>query len=210
MTTLDEKYNQICETRSDINEHLPTLYKYSKECESILELGVRSAVSTFAFLKGLVDNNSKRKTLISCDMNNINDQSNINYINTFTKQYNIDYTFLLKNDLDINIPNEVSEVDITFIDTWYVYGHLKRELKKFAPITKKYIIMHDTELDKERGETIRCNWNAQDQSKKSGIPVEEILLGLEPAINEFLQSNPKWIRHETFQNNNGLTILKKI
>lgn len=65
MTTLDEKYNQICETRSDINEHLPTLYKYSKECESILELGVRSAVSTFAFLKGLVDNNSKRKTLIS-------------------------------------------------------------------------------------------------------------------------------------------------
>jgi hypothetical protein len=209
MITLDEKYTQVCETPSDINEHLPTLYTYSKECTSILELGVRSAVSTFAFLKGLSDNNSTEKRLISCDTNNITDHLNVTYINTFTKQYNIDYTFLLKNDLHIDIPNEISEVDITFIDTWHVYGHLRRELQKFAPITKKYIVMHDTELDKESGETIRSGWNAQHQSRESGIPVEEILRGLEPAIDEFLGANPEWVRYETFTHNNGLTILKR-
>ena len=210
MTTLDEKYKQVCDTPSDINEHLPTLYMYTQECTSILELGVRSAVSTFAFIKGLADNESTlHKQLICCDTNRITDPQNVTLINNFTTQYNIDYKFLLKNDLHINIPNEISQVDLTFIDTWHVYGHLKRELAKFAPITRKYIIMHDTELDKERGETIRSGWNANHQSKDSGIPVEEILRGLEPAIEEFLQLNPEWSRYETFTNNNGLTILKR-
>lgn len=212
MKTLDEKYDEVCNNRSDINEHCSTLYSYTKECNSVLELGVRSAVSTFSFLKGLVDGDkgSVKKSLISCDMNPISNQNNVDYISRFTKLYDIDYKFLLKNDLDIIIPDEVSSVDITFIDTWHIYGQLKRELAKFAPITKQYIIMHDTELDKEFGETIRCNWSANAQSKESGIPVNEILLGLEPAIEEFLKINPNWIRYETFTNNNGLTILKRI
>jgi hypothetical protein len=45
---INNKYLSLCKTPSDINEHIPTLYEYSKKCESILELGVRSGVSTFA------------------------------------------------------------------------------------------------------------------------------------------------------------------
>lgn len=209
MSTLEDKYKNICETRSDINEHLPTLYDYSKQCKSVLELGVRSAVSTFAFIKGLSENECQEKILISCDTRDITDQENVKRINTFTKQYNIDYTFLCKNDLDINIPSEITNIDLTFIDTWHVYGQLKRELQKFAPITKRYIIMHDTELDKINGETIRSNWNAAEQSRQSGIPVDEINKGLEAAIEEFLKHNQDWMRYETFTNNNGLTILKR-
>jgi hypothetical protein len=204
---LETKYLQLCNTPSDINEHLPTLYEYSKGCESVLELGVRSGVSTFAFMKGLSENGWGR--LVSGDLNEISSMLNQAQIITFCRDYNIDYTFLLGNDLDIKIPESVSETDITFIDTWHIYGHLKRELVKFAPITKRYIIMHDTTLDGVNGETIRCGWNAEQQFKETGIPVEEINCGLRKAIIEFLEKNKDWsVDYETARNN-GLTILKR-
>jgi hypothetical protein len=69
--------------------------------------------------------------------------------------------------------------------------------------------MHDTTVDEINGETIRMNWNAEKQSKESGIPVEEITKGLWPAIEDFLETNKNWIIAERFTNN-GLTILEKI
>jgi hypothetical protein len=69
--------------------------------------------------------------------------------------------------------------------------------------------MHDTTLDGVYGETIRCHWNAQFQSEQTGIPVEEITRGLQPAIDEFLESHSEWEVHETFTHNNGLTVLKR-
>jgi hypothetical protein len=64
-------------------------------------------------------------------------------------------------------------------------------------------------VDEWQGETIRSGWNAVQQSLDSGFPLEEINLGLWPAIEEFLKNNPNWILHERFTNNNGLTILKR-
>ena len=40
MNHIEKKYITLASTQSDINEHLPTLYQYAKECETILELGV--------------------------------------------------------------------------------------------------------------------------------------------------------------------------
>lgn len=111
------------------------------------------------------------------------------------------------NDLDLNI-NE--NYDLTFIDTWHVYGQLKRELDKFSKITNKYIIMHDTTVDELLGESIRCNMDAKKQSEESGIPISEIYKGLWPAIEEFLSNNKDWKIKQRFTNNNGLTILEKI
>lgn len=204
---LEEKYTQVRDTPTDINEHVPTLYKYSKECQSVLELGVRSAVSSFAFIKGLSDNEGSKRVLVSCDVNPVSSEENKRLIKKYCTKYNIDYTFLLKNDLEITT-DEVSNIDLTFIDTWHIYGQMKRELAKFAPITNKYIIMHDTELDKEFGETIRSKWNAETQSAETGIPVDEIKKGIWPAIEEFLQENPNWKIDHHVTNNNGLTVLK--
>jgi hypothetical protein len=39
-------YNELCNRRSDINEHLPTLYRYAKQCESVFETGVRGCISS--------------------------------------------------------------------------------------------------------------------------------------------------------------------
>jgi hypothetical protein len=197
------KFNELCTKKSDINEHLPTLYKYASECESIIELGVRGVISTYAFVYGLLSNNSLNKKILLNDIS----PCNITELLTQTNNLKIDIKYEWINDLDLEIKENY---DLTFIDTWHVYGQLKRELKKFSKVTNKYIIMHDTTVDDFKGETIRQHLNAEIQSKITGIPVDEINKGLVPAITEFLKSNTNWKIKEIFNNNNGLTILEKI
>jgi hypothetical protein len=62
---IKNKYNNLSRFPSDINEHLPTLYKYATECETILETGVRGCVSSWALVYGLLNNNSVNKATIS-------------------------------------------------------------------------------------------------------------------------------------------------
>ena len=96
-----------------------------------------------------------------------------------------------------------------FIDTWHVYGQLKRELDRYNKVVRKYIIMHDTTVDAIKGESIRCNCDTKRQSIESGIPEDELNIGLQKAIEEFLEKHNEWVLHEKFTNNNGLTVLKR-
>ena len=48
MDYIKNKYNHLSNKPSDINEHLPTLYNYATKCESVIELGVRGCVSSWA------------------------------------------------------------------------------------------------------------------------------------------------------------------
>jgi len=61
MEFIYNKCNTLCNEKSCINEHLPRLFKYASECESIIELGVRGCVSSWAFVFGLLNNNKKTK-----------------------------------------------------------------------------------------------------------------------------------------------------
>ena len=190
----------------DIMEHLPTLYRYAKECDSVFETGVRGCVSSWAFLYGLLDKDNKSTNKKCLFLNDI-DACDINELLHVSKQFdNIDVTYEWKNNLLLDFKQQY---DITFIDTWHVYGQLKRELRKFSKITNKYIIMHDTTVDGIKGETIRNGWDANKQSVQTGIPVHEIRKGLIYAIKEFLRYNPEWYIKEVFTNNNGLTILAR-
>jgi hypothetical protein len=203
---IKERYNQLCQIESDINEHLPTIFEYAKSCESILETGVRGVVSSWALSYGLLLNNSENKRILFNDIS----ECNISEILESLKNLNVNASFEWINNLNLNL-NE--RFDMVFIDTWHIYGQLRRELNKFAPITNKYIIMHDTTVDEVYGETIRWMGGeaaAFQQSLDSGIPVDEILKGLGPAIEEFLENNNNWILKERFTNNNGLTILEKV
>ena len=40
METLEEMYEKLCTTESDINEHLPIIKKYAEECEHVTEIDV--------------------------------------------------------------------------------------------------------------------------------------------------------------------------
>lgn len=203
MDSVKLKHEYLCNTYSDIHEHLPTLYEYATKCESIIELGVRKCVSTWSFVYGLLNNNSDKKSMfindiIECDISELLDA---------TKDLDIDVKYEWVNDLELSFDKNV---DLTFIDTWHVYGQLKRELNKFSQITNKYIIMHDTTVDAIEGETVRLEWDAEKQSEETGIPVDEIKCGLWKAIEEFLENNENWILKKRYENNFGLTILERI
>jgi hypothetical protein len=210
MNRIIHTYNLLCRNSlpyndsSDIMEHLPTLYKYARECNSVFETGVRGCVSSWAFLYGLLDGEMQNtKTLF---MNDITLCKIDHIVEASAPFNNIAVKYEWKNNLLLDF---TETYDITFIDTWHVYGQLKRELNKFSKITNKYIIMHDTTVDEFDGETIRNGWNADAQSREYGIPVEEITKGLWPAVVEFVENNPEWHIKERFTNNNGLTILAK-
>ena len=202
MEYIKERYEKLCNTPLDINEHLPTLYRYATECESIIETGVRGCISSWALCYGLLNNNKPNKQILLNDLTSCNITMLLQVTNNL-----IDIKYEWKNNLELEIKENV---DLTFIDTWHIYGHMKRELEKFSKVTNKYMILHDTTVDEIYGETIRCHLNAEQQSVETGYPIEEINCGIWKAVIEFLINNRNWILFERYHNNNGLTVLKKI
>lgn len=180
MTNLEKIYNEKCERASDINEHLPTLKKYSEECDHITEIGVRNIVSTYAFLMG------KPKKMISYDIQ----MCDYEKVREMCKE-NTDFEFIIGDTRTITI----EETDLLFIDTLHNYNQIKTELRLHGNKSKKYLIFHDTTLFANIGESYE------------GVSNE---LGIWPAIEEFMVDNPHWVLHEKFENNCGLTILKRI
>jgi len=203
MELIEHNYKERCDTPSDISEHLPTLARYASECSTISEMGVRSVVSTWAFLKGLVNNNSSEKNLICVD---IEDAPNIGNICNYVKQLGVNMTFLKCDSATVNIP----QVDLLFIDTFHVYGHLKRELEKHHASVKKYIIMHDTVSDAIYGEALRLGFNLEQTMKNTGYSLYDITHGMIQAIYEFLADHREWKIYEDYKNNNGLMVLKRV
>ena len=203
MKQIEETYTFLCNQPSDINEHLPVLFKYARECESIIETGVRGCVSSWAFVFGLLCNDKNKNKILLNDIT----ECEINKLLEAARNTNVEIKYEWKNNLELTLEENY---DLLFIDTWHVYGQLKRELNKFAPYINKYIILHDTTVDEIYGETIRRDWNAQQQSIVTGIPVDEINCGLGKAVTEFLELNRDWILLEKLTNNNGLTVLKNI
>jgi len=213
MDILIKKFRGLCNTTSDINEHLPVLFRYAKQCDSALELGVRGCISSWAIASGLLENkNGARKRLFMNDMQECQIGEIIDAVSTL----NIDVKYEWKSDLDIVFePGET--YDMVFIDTWHVYGQIKRELEKFSTIANKYIIMHDTTIDEINGELMRYyGYNYQTAyaeatalSAKTGIPRDEIMKGMWYGIQEFLAAHPEWYIKDRFFNNNGLMVLAR-
>ena len=211
MQTILAEYKTHCESIGDIDEHLPTLAKYASECESVIELGVRGCVSSWAFCKGLAENSKDRKKIFFNDIS----PCNIDKLLGICPQVGIHATYQWINDLLVDTSS--METDLTFIDTWHIYAQLKRELEKYSKITKKYIIMHDTTVDEVDGETLReYGYNYQqafgratELAAETGIPRDEIMKGMWFGIQEFLANHPEWFIKDRFFNNNGLMVLAR-
>jgi hypothetical protein len=213
MDVIIKKFRGLCNTASDINEHLPTLFRYAKQCNSAIELGVRGCISSWAIAAGLLENkNGIRKRMFMNDTQ----ACQIGEFIDAVEPLNIDVKYEWKNDLEVQF--EKGEMyDLVFIDTWHVYGQIKRELAKYSAVCSKYIIMHDTTVDEIDGETVRqYGYNYQhaysvatELAAQSGIPREEILKGMWWGIQEFLAANPEWYIKDRYFNNNGLMVLAR-
>ena len=192
MEKIDEKFKINCLEPSDINEHLPTLLKYGKECEHITELGVRWVSSTWPLLL------SNPKKMISVD---IVKHPNIDEVIELSKEYNIDYTFIESDVLDMEIEN----TDLLFIDTLHTYNQLIKELELHSIKVSKYIILHDTVTFGNTDEII------YDESSNLIKNQTVTKTGLKTAALDFLNSEigKDWLIFEEYFNNNGLLIMKK-
>ena len=197
-SVIDAKYIERCSNWSDLYEHLPTIARYASQCNNVTEMGVPTGAS-YAFAHALKGKNGSKLVVVNIDSQDL-------VLKSDCEKENINVVFHKASSLDCPL----EQTDLLFIDTWHVYGYLKRELERWNSHVAKYIIMHDTTVDEWAGETIRLKWNPQEQSEQTGIPIHEITKGLWPAIREFLALHPEWIIRERYNNNNGLTILERI
>jgi hypothetical protein len=95
--------------------------------------------------------------------------------------------FVESDDLMIRI----EPTDLLFIDTEHHYAHLKEELRLHADRVSKYILLHDTTTFGDVGE-------------------QPHLVGVWPAIEEFLAAHPEWELFWRHTHNNGLTCLRRV
>ena len=213
MDELKRHYELACTTPSDIFMHLDVLKGLSSSCSSILELGTRSCVSSWAFLMGLAAGNESPsenmlKTLIS---NDLEYHPNVRDVQAIAKKVGVCFNFVQKNDLTLDAVDfdGLPEFDIVFIDTWHIYGQLRRELEKFHNFATKYIILHDTDIDAVYGESVRMGHDISEMAKASSYSPEEITQGLRRAIIEFLQTHQNWFELLTIHDGIGLTVLAR-
>lgn len=119
---------------SDIQKDLYRFYQLVLEtnAQQIIELGVRTGVSTCAWLAGLEKTGGK---LWSCDIDKHSAPPQI--------IGHPQWIFVRGDDLKVDSP---TECDILFIDTSHEYEHTVAELARYAPYvnTGGCIVMHDT------------------------------------------------------------------
>lgn len=144
--SITEIYEAKCNDNSDICQHLPTLKKYASECDVVVELGVRSVVSTWAFLA------AKPKVLISVDLLHPSfykeyDQNgcNIESAAQLAKEQNTKFEFIEHDSITVKLP----KCDLMFFDTLHTHEQLSLELMAHSNNVSKYLIFHDTETYKD-------------------------------------------------------------
>lgn len=184
---IKQKYDLFCVQQSDINEHLPILFKYAGECKHITEMGVRDVVSTWAFLM------AKPEKLISYDIHKSNNVEEALIASKGIMEF---------HEADV-LKIEIEETELLFIDTLHTYTQLKKELELHGNKATKYIIFHDIVTYGDKPEP--SSW----QTPAIMENYVENDKGILPAIQEFLEANPEWSYYEHFENNNGLMIIKR-
>lgn len=206
-TNVNYIYMMYRKTPSDINEHLITLAAAALKSNKILELGTRAGISTVALMWGLSKNEEKtnsKKTIYCVDPQL---SGNANILSLLANQNDIQIFFSPHLSINFVLPEEV---DVLFIDSMHCYGILKRELERFHKQVRRQIIMHDTSIDGEVSELIRCKSDVNQVSNNLNIPQTELEEGLNKAIQEFLIEYPEWTVTDKFINNNGLTVLTRL
>lgn len=135
-TAILKKYNELCAASSDINQLLPYLNTYAKQCSHITEMGIRTPTSTYAFLA------AAPHTLIGYDIHRTPEVDEAEALAPGV------FEFILQDVLKADI----AETDFLFIDTYHTAAQLENELAKHASKVRRYIGFHDTATFWETGE----------------------------------------------------------
>jgi hypothetical protein len=196
---LKHQYDYACQVPSDINEHVFTLRCLAKECSSVVEIGMRTMVSTWGILQGLSENPAPFRSYLGIDLA-LPPPGTLNLAKVLAETNGISFNFLQANDMHI----EIGSTEMLFLDSLHTYCHLTYELEKFSPNVTQYIVMHDTSWGNVDDPMYRGDYSEYpadyDRTKR----------GLWLAIVDFLRRHPEWTLYERRLNNYGLTVLKRV
>ncbi len=136
---LEEKYQLLKETPSDINTHFDTIRKYVEKCDCVVELGVREMVSTYALMA------NRPGALLSVDVVEP-PKENLDEAERIAKEAGVVFKFFKEDSVYL----DVKPIDVLFIDTLHLYSQIVKELWRHAPRVQKYIIFHDSHIPEVR------------------------------------------------------------
>ena len=120
----------------DMAPHIATLTAYAKQAQTIVEFGVRNAVSTWAFLDGLPEDGR----MWSVDIVESRVPPRV-----YTDPR---WTYIVGNDVDPKIRAILPDhADLLFIDTSHEYQQTVAELKLAPSFSPHVILMHDAHWD---------------------------------------------------------------
>jgi hypothetical protein len=154
--SLEEKYQHLCATPSDINDALPVLREFASRCKHVTEFGIRTAVSTTALLAAQPDR------LISYDI-----ELNMQFLRDLDRvKGRTNFSYRLGDTRHI----QIEPTNMLFIDTCHQYQQLKTELERHAGMVSTYLAFHDT-------------WGYRFTDEGDSPTFKK---GLWPAIDEFL------------------------
>lgn len=129
---LENEYRQACKTESDIYAHLPTLRILAKQCKHVTEMGVRTGMSTRAFMPENVILRSY--DIIECP--------EVRYMFDLSRSVGKDVQYIIQDVLRVYI----ERTDLLFIDTEHLYEQLSAELELHHHRVNKFIAFHDTHV----------------------------------------------------------------
>ncbi|CAK9071325.1 unnamed protein product [Durusdinium trenchii] len=160
LEALEEVYEKILEGAEscDIRGHLPTLLEYARRVTSVAELGVARGHSSVAFARAALEA-AVRGERYRYRMYDIIDAPGVQRTMPFLQGCEPVEVRFRKGDVlnqsfletigDFEGEGEESSSfpspDLLFIDTAHTREQLAQELEAFGPLTKSYIILHDTE-----------------------------------------------------------------
>jgi hypothetical protein len=120
-----------CNAETDINEHLPTLFRFASKCNTIIEFGVRYGHSSRALIA------ARPQSLVSYDTTV---EPDAEALFAAGRAERIDCKLVEKSSFDA----EFDTVDFLFIDSDHSYNCLSKELRLHGHKVQKYIAFHDT------------------------------------------------------------------
>src|SRR4051812_45847999 len=119
--TIEEKYQQLLKTPSDINECFPLIRHSVEPGDRVIELGVRDCVSTWALLANLP------RSLISVDVVRPPDK-NLIEVGEAADREGVRFRFIQDDSTYVVFP----DFDVLFVDTLHLYSHIVKELWRHA------------------------------------------------------------------------------
>jgi len=195
METIKERFDRVKTEHRDISDHLDTLYRYAKDSDVVVELGVNEGISTTAFV------HANPPKLYSYDY--IPPNPMLQQLLDMCDNEEVEINFQQADSREIEIP----ECDLLFIDTLHTYDQLIEELNLHNHKAKNYIIMHDTEAFKFKGIvegtkglqdaineflTSNNNWRLREHyAHNNGLTVLERVENPEIIVNDLREENSK-------------------